>query len=77
MGLCSSGNLNNNYNDYKRAPIIIQQIDLKDILILDFHVGHVGGEASKNILSIRLWAPVIAGEQHCLVISERIVASQE
>ena len=30
-----------------------------------------------NILSILLWAPAVMGEQHCLVISERLVASQE
>ena len=45
--------------------------------ILDLHVGHVGGEAHKNILSILLWAPAVVGEQHCLVIPERLVASQE
>ena len=45
--------------------------------ILDLHVGHVGGEVQKNILSILLWAPAVVGEQHCLVIPERLVASQE
>ena len=38
---------------------------------------HVGGEVQKNILSILLWAPALVGEQHCLVIPERLVASQE
>ena len=38
--------------------------------ILDFHVSHGGGVAQKNISSILLWAPSIAGEQHYLVISE-------
>ena len=37
--------------------------------ILDSHIGHVGGEAQKNILSILLWAPAVVAEQHCLVIS--------
>ena len=40
-------------------------------------VRHVGGEAHENILSILLWAPSVVGEQHCLVIPERLVASQE
>ncbi len=39
--------------------------DMSDIL--DLHVGHVGGEAQKNILSILLWAPASVGEKHCLV----------
>ena len=47
------------------------------LLILDLHVSHVGGEVQKNILSILLWAPAVVGEQHCLVIPERLVASQE
>ena len=46
-------------------------------IILDLHVGHVSGEVQKNILSILLWAPAVVGEQHCLVIPERLVASQE
>ena len=41
------------------------------------HVGHVGGETQKNILSILSWAPAVVGEQHGLVIPERFVASQE
>ena len=45
--------------------------------ILDLHVGHIGGEVQKNILSFLLWAPAVVGEQHCLVIPERLVASQE
>ena len=45
--------------------------------ILDLHVGYVADEAQKNILSILLWAPVVVDEQHCLVIPERLVASQE
>ncbi len=45
--------------------------------ILDLHVGHVGGEAQKNILSILLWAPASVGEKHCLVCPKRLVASQE
>ena len=32
------------------------------LAILDLHVGHVGGEAQKNILSILLWAPASVGE---------------
>ena len=47
------------------------------VRILDLHVSHVGGEVQKNILSILLWAPAVVGEQHCLVIPERLVASQE
>ena len=43
--------------------------------ILDLHVGHVGGEAQKNILSILLWAPASVGEKHCLVCLKRLVAS--
>ena len=46
-------------------------------IILDLHVGHVGGEVQKNILSILLWASAVVGELHCLVIPERLVASQE
>ena len=45
--------------------------------ILDLHVGHVGGEVQKNILSILLWVSAVVGELHCLVIPERLVASQE
>ena len=45
--------------------------------ILDLHVGHVGGEVQKNILSVLLWAPASVGEKHCLVSPERLVASQE
>ena len=45
--------------------------------ILDLHVGHVGGEVQNNILSILLWASAVVGELHCLVIPERLVASQE
>ena len=51
--------------------------DNKSHSILDLHVGHVGGEVQKNILSILLWAPAVAGEQRCLVIREGLVASQE
>ena len=47
------------------------------LYILDLHVGHVGGEAQKNILSILLWAPASVGEKHCLVCPTRLVASQE
>ena len=47
------------------------------VFILDVHVGHVGGEVQKNILSILLWASAVVGELHCLVIPERLVASQE
>ena len=47
------------------------------VLILDLHVGHVGGEVQKNILSVLLWAPANVGEKHCLVCPERLVASQE
>ena len=43
----------------------------------DLHVGHVSGEVQKNILLILLWAPAVVGELHCLVIPERLVASQE
>ena len=45
--------------------------------ILDLHVGHVGGEVQKNILSVLLWAPANVGEKHCLVCPEGLVASQE
>ena len=45
--------------------------------ILDLHVGHVGGEVQKNILSVLLWAPANLGEKHCLVCPDRLVASQE
>ncbi len=45
--------------------------------ILDLHVGHVGGKAQKNILSILLWAPASVGEKHCLVCPKRFVASEE
>ena len=45
--------------------------------ILDLHIGHVGGEAQKNILSILLWAPASVGKKHCLVCPKRLVASQE
>jgi hypothetical protein len=47
------------------------------LCILDLHVGHVGGEVQKNILSILLWAPASVGEKHCLVCPKRLVASQE
>ena len=47
------------------------------ILILDLHVGHVGGKVQKNILSVILWAPADVDEKHCLVCPERLVASQE
>ena len=46
-----------------------------DTTILDLHVGHVGGEVQKNILSVLLCAPAVVGEQHCLVIPEGMVAS--
>ena len=52
-------------------------ISQKSKTILDLHVGHVGCEAQKNILSILLWAPAVVGKQHCLVMPERLVASQE
>ena len=42
--------------------------------ILDLHVGRVGGEVRKNILSILLWAAAIVGKQHCLVVFKRLVA---
>ena len=45
--------------------------------ILDLYVSHIGVEVQKNILSILLWAPAVVGEQHWLVIPERLVASQE
>ena len=35
--------------------------------ILDLQVGHVGGEAQKNILLVLLWAPTNVGENHCQV----------
>ena len=47
------------------------------VTILDLHVGHVGGEVQKNILSVLLWAPANVGVKHCLVCPERLVASQE
>ena len=51
--------------------------NLKSLSILDLHVGHVGGQVQKNILSILLWAPAVVAEQHGLVIPERLVASQK
>ena len=45
--------------------------------ILDLHVGHVGGEVQKNILSVLLRAPANVGVKHCLVSPEKLVASQE
>ena len=45
--------------------------------ILDLHVDLVGGEVQKNILSILLWASAVVGELHCLIIPERLVASQQ
>ena len=41
------------------------------------HVGHVGGETEKNILSILLWVSAVVGKQHFLVIPKRLVARQE
>ena len=41
--------------------------------ILDLHVG---GEVQKNILSIVVGTSLVGG-RHCLVIPERLVASQE
>ena len=52
-------------------------IELSFCNILDLHVGHVGGEVQKNILSVVLWAPANVGEIHCLVSPERLAASQE
>ncbi len=43
------------------------------LAILDLHVGHVGGEAQKNFLSILLWAPASVGEKHCLVRPKRFI----
>ena len=56
---------------------LVQNFTMKYPSILDLHVGHVCGGTQKNILSVLLWAPAVVGEQHCLVISERLVASQE
>ena len=39
----------------------------------DLHVGYVGGKALTNILPILLWALAVMGEQHCLVIPDRLV----
>ena len=47
------------------------------VSILDLHVGHVGGEAQKDILLVLLWAPTNVGERHCQVCPKRLVASQE
>ena len=47
------------------------------IMILFLHVGHVGGEAKKNIFLVVLWAPANVGEKHCVMYPEREVASQE
>ena len=46
--------------------------------ILDLQVGHVGGEAQKNILLVLLWASTNdnVGEKHCQVCPKRLVASQ-
>ena len=40
-------------------------------------VGHVGGEAQKNILLVLLWASTNVGEKQCQVCPKRLVASQE
>ena len=56
---------------------LIKQLHNEACDILDLHVGHIGGEVQKNILSILLWASAVVGELHCLVIPERLVASQE
>ena len=45
--------------------------------ILDSYIGHVGGEAQKNILSILLCPPAIVGLQHFLMIPDRLVGRQE
>ena len=47
--------------------------------LMDCISAHVGGEEQKNnhILSILFWEPAIMGDQPCLVIPERLVASQE
>ena len=47
------------------------------VSILDLQIGHVGGEAKKNILLVLLWAPTNVDEKHCQVCPKRLVASQE
>lgn len=42
---------------------------------LDLHVDHFACEAQRNILSILLYARANVGQQHCLVCSEKLVAS--
>ena len=64
--------LDQRYFNVQQSMLII------DVLMyINLHVGHVGGEVQKNILSILLWASAVVGELHCLVIPERLVASQE
>lgn len=48
-----------------------------NILIVDLHVSHGGGQAQKNISSVLLWAPASMGKKHWLVCPVRLVASQE
>ena len=45
------------------------------IAILHLQIGHVGGEAQKNVLLVLLWAPTNVGEKHCQVCPKRLVAS--
>ena len=39
-------------------------INYNFILDHDLHVGHVVGEAQKNILFVLLWAPASVGDKH-------------
>ena len=45
--------------------------------ILDLQVGHVGGEAQKNILLVLLCAPTNVGEKLFQMCPKRLVASQD
>ena len=36
-----------------------EKADTFHIQILDLHIGHVGGDEQKNILSILLWASAV------------------
>lgn len=54
---------------------LISPRQISPILVL--HVGHVRGEAQKDILSVSLWAPASVGGKHYVFCPERLVASQD
>ena len=67
---------------FRLIPILLFlyfcEVNFITLSILDLHVGHVGGEAQKNIYQFYCaWAPASVGEEHCLVCPKRLVASQE